>query len=70
MEISRRLAELSPCPRCGKQPLMFENLGHNRFHMECPPCRVRLWACDSAQEAVASWESLPRVTADDQNNGN
>ena len=60
MEKMQTIGEVSGCPRCNGQPLLFQNMSGSKWHCECAPCRVRLWACDTAQEAIEAWESLPR----------
>jgi hypothetical protein len=56
---SRLPADVSPCPCCRKQPFHVQEA--ERLHwMECPPCELRTTRCDSLQEALHAWESLPR----------
>lgn len=61
MEKQITVGELSGCPKCGCQPRLYLNLGAVEYHFECQPCRFRMWARPTAQEAVQDWEALPRI---------
>lgn len=61
MERQIPMGELSGCPKCNGQPRMYLNLGTSEHHFECQPCRFRMWARPTAQEAVQDWEALPRI---------
>ena len=47
---------LTPCPRCHNQPKLVVVGRGPTAYMECYPCRFRLPAMNTEQEAIQSWE--------------
>lgn len=55
--------EISPCPQCGRQPFHVHVRGRELHFFECPPCELKSVRKPTMQEALQTWEDLPRSRA-------
>lgn len=52
--------EINKCPKCGKEPVLYADIGCFGWRLKCPDCELETDCGETSDEAREKWNELTK----------